>query len=189
MIKASMLDKYSIVNVLFRSFEHDSFLKMMLKSNNLGKIKILFNYIVEEAFRIGEIYFNEDKSGVVLLTSSEKEQMSVNLIIRFIKTAYRLGIRSVYQILRVNNTLHSFYPKSISYYHLAFIGVLPEKQGQGIGSQLLSFVIAKAEKRNLPIYLETAKMSNVEIYKKRGFEVYDSVTLKTEIMFFMRKLC
>ena len=51
------------------------------------------------------------------------------------------------------------------------MGVSKEYQGKGFGGKLLRAVIEKSETEKKPIYLETQKEENVELYKKFGFSV------------------
>ena len=57
------------------------------------------------------------------------------------------------------------------HWHLSSVCVLPEKQGQGIGSRLIRPVLARADTTGTPCYLETQTEANVAFYRRRGFEV------------------
>jgi ribosomal protein S18 acetylase RimI-like enzyme len=51
------------------------------------------------------------------------------------------------------------------------IGVDPPRQGQGVGSALITPGLRKADASRLPCYLETDKPEDVIFYQKHGFEV------------------
>lgn len=51
------------------------------------------------------------------------------------------------------------------------LGVDPTRQGQGIGSKLLSAGVERADTSGLPCYLETMNPDNVPLYQKFGFAV------------------
>ena len=63
------------------------------------------------------------------------------------------------------------------YIYLHGVGVTPDKQGQGIGTNLLQKLIAIADKNNLPIELQVAPILNkpmtsddlIKWYEKNGF--------------------
>jgi ribosomal protein S18 acetylase RimI-like enzyme len=57
------------------------------------------------------------------------------------------------------------------HWYLMILGVEPERQGQGIGSALISPTLARADADGLPCYLETAKEQNLAFYRRHGFEV------------------
>ena len=69
-----------------------------------------------------------------------------------------------------------------TWYCMCFV-VKPELQGQGVGSRLIRPAFDIFERNNIPLYLETHKKTNVEIYRHYGFRVVDCNPIpKTEIM-------
>jgi ribosomal protein S18 acetylase RimI-like enzyme len=50
-------------------------------------------------------------------------------------------------------------------------GVRPEHQGKGWGSAAILQGLTRARSERLPVYLETAKGSNVALYRKLGFKL------------------
>ena len=63
--------------------------------------------------------------------------------------------------------------------------ILPEYQGRGIGTHLISEVIAEAEREALPVSLQVLKSNHraKQLYDRLGFKVYG----ETEPHFLMRK--
>jgi predicted N-acetyltransferase YhbS len=61
--------------------------------------------------------------------------------------------------------------------HLGPIGVTPELQGHGIGSQMLSVYCEELDVAGNSGYLETDKPENVRLYERFGFEVQDEAEL------------
>ncbi|MHC4792501.1 MAG: GNAT family N-acetyltransferase [Planctomycetota bacterium] len=57
------------------------------------------------------------------------------------------------------------------HWHFGPFGVLPERQGQGIGSQLLTYFCEQVDQLGMAAYLETDKPENVRLYQRFGFEV------------------
>lgn len=57
------------------------------------------------------------------------------------------------------------------HWHLAFLGVEPTKQRNGLGSALLERGLATCDEEGVPVYLESAKTENVSLYLRHGFEV------------------
>lgn len=56
------------------------------------------------------------------------------------------------------------------HWYLALVGVDPDCSSQGIGSALLTPILAEADGEGLPCYLDTAEERNVGFYQKHGFE-------------------
>ena len=57
------------------------------------------------------------------------------------------------------------------HWHLAFIGVDPTAQGQGIGAALLRYALARIDEQGLHGYLESSNPANISLYRRHGFEV------------------
>ncbi|MEM9150698.1 MAG: GNAT family N-acetyltransferase [Cyanobacteria bacterium P01_F01_bin.3] len=57
------------------------------------------------------------------------------------------------------------------HWYLGMLGVSPECQGQGIGGKLLQPVLERADRTNMPCYLETTTAAAVRFYQRHGFEV------------------
>src|SRR5690348_9366948 len=55
--------------------------------------------------------------------------------------------------------------------HLGPIGVAPQAQRQGVGTALMRCYLDHLRAENLPGYLETDKLENIEFYEKFGFVV------------------
>ena len=54
---------------------------------------------------------------------------------------------------------------------LEFLGVLPERQGTGIGSALIEHGHRRADELGVPCHLETFSTRDVEFYERRGYRV------------------
>ena len=57
------------------------------------------------------------------------------------------------------------------HWHLSPLTVVPERQGQGIGTQLLKEFCGRVDKTGLAAYLETDRPENVRLYERFGFKV------------------
>lgn len=59
------------------------------------------------------------------------------------------------------------------HWYLVVLGVRPEWQGRGVGGGLLRLALQRADRDELPCYLETSDPANVALYGRFGFEVVD----------------
>ena len=57
------------------------------------------------------------------------------------------------------------------HWHLDPLGVTPEWQGKGVGSQMMEFYCDIIDKKGIEAYHETDKEQNVPFYQRFGFEV------------------
>jgi GNAT superfamily N-acetyltransferase len=63
------------------------------------------------------------------------------------------------------------------HWYLAAIGVVPDRQGQGLGGALMQPILARADAEGLPSYLETHRESNVRLYERHGFEITEQAAV------------
>ena len=58
-----------------------------------------------------------------------------------------------------------------SHYYVRDIGVLPEMQGNGLGSTLLRPTLERCDHEGLPAYLEASSERNAALYERLGFQL------------------
>lgn len=63
------------------------------------------------------------------------------------------------------------------HWYLAFMGVDPVAQGQGIGGRLLAAVLAQADREGMPAYLEASSQDNRRLYERHGFETTQELSV------------
>lgn len=126
------------------------------------------------ALRYGSIHVTEDCSAGILVFAPGQSPSPMALLqagvlsfpARFgLKSTWRafaLGIYMERQRLALAPTPH--------WYVLA-VGVSPQKQGRGIGYDLVTRVIRRAEADGVPCYLEAFEEELVIHYQRRGFHV------------------
>lgn len=64
-----------------------------------------------------------------------------------------------------------------SHFYLSALGVVPERQGEGIGTALIKPVLDRCDRDDVTAYLETATARNVLLYERLGFDVVEELTL------------
>lgn len=88
----------------------------------------------------------------------------------------RGGPRRVLRFLNVDRQMKAHHPK-YPHWYLWFLGVEPELQGKGLGSQLLRALSERAGAERVPCYLETDKPTSVKLYERHGYQVLSEDTL------------
>ena len=68
--------------------------------------------------------------------------------------------------------------KSIS----AILGVEPDAQGQGLGSQVLRPMLDRCDSEGVPAYLESSKATNVPFYERHGFRNIEESARSLELV-------
>lgn len=66
------------------------------------------------------------------------------------------------------------FPDQLAWY-LMYLGVHPTRQGEGIGSSLLSASLERVlQRQSMPVYLETGTERNVRFYQRFGFRIKEA---------------
>jgi ribosomal protein S18 acetylase RimI-like enzyme len=186
MKRASLADVDLITNILLVSFKNDPHVNFLLEeSKNERKLNILMDYVVDETFRQGEIYLSDDNNGVALWDSERHEKVSLHYIWRNLDFLIRIGVKSVIRIVKSEAHVHKNFRKYPCYCHLYMIGVLPEAQGKGLASTLMNPMLQAMKAKSIPVFLETANLRNVGIYKRKGFKIFETLTVRDHDLFLM----
>lgn len=171
---ATKQDESVVVNILCQSFKSDPLISWMLgKSRNPDKLKILMTYLFRQALKIGEIFLTQDKTATAIWKSDLKEKLSWEFIYRNISFLFQIGVKSVIRMLSSESFTYKQFPKYTQYRHLVLLAVLPENRGKGLASDLMNPLLNEMKSTEKPVYLETANCTNVKIYTKKGFSIYN----------------
>jgi ribosomal protein S18 acetylase RimI-like enzyme len=186
MKRATLADVDLVRNILLATFKNDPHLQFLLEeSKNERKLNILIDYVVDQTFRQGEIYLSDDNNGIALWDSERNEKMSLHYIWRNLAFLVRIGIKPVVRIVKSEAHIHNNFRKYSRFCHLYMIGVLPEAQGKGLASTLMNPMLQSMKEKSIPVFLETANLRNVGIYKKKGFKIFETLTIRDHNVFLM----
>jgi ribosomal protein S18 acetylase RimI-like enzyme len=86
------------------------------------------------------------------------------------------GFRGTYRLALIGSRTGRYHPREPHYYLFA-IGAIPSCQGQGVGSALLSHILRRCDKEQMPAYLENSRQKNLDFYRGHGFEVQRKIQL------------
>ena len=67
------------------------------------------------------------------------------------------------------------------HWYLLGLGVDPNTQKTGLGTEAIDIGAARAKADGLPVYLETMTQTNVDFYTKRGFDVVEELTVEDDL--------
>ncbi len=190
MIKASLNDKSTVVDILLKSFDTNQSVNFVAKqdSKRLDRIKMLMEYAFEVCFMSGEVYLSEDKKSCALLLYPDRKSTNLKSIVWNTKLAFNcIGITRIAKVLKRESLIKKHHPKTPMCY-LWFLGVYPDHQKQGIGSKLLKAVIQKSIEERRDIYLETSTLTNIPWYQKFNFKIIKELDLSYRLFILKRDL-
>jgi ribosomal protein S18 acetylase RimI-like enzyme len=178
-----------VVDILTESFDDNKSVNYVVKRDRNRKERIhgLMNYSFDVCNAFGDVWIADDGQACALVLYPDKKHSTLSAIIWDAKLALSvIGLNRVSQVLSREAKIKSFHPKG-QFSYLWFIGVAPELQNKGKGSQLLKEIIRESESQGRPIYLETSVDRNLPWYKKHGFEIFQSLEL-TYKLYMLRRI-
>lgn len=167
-----------LADVLLRAFDHDPFYRWIFSGEAAWRRRGRRNFVLHlrSAIREGASAFTSgSRTGAALWEPPGHADGRLSLGFRLIRRAavYRscaLHLYPAYRLLRARR------PRTPHWY-LSVLGVAPESQGRGLGSQLLEPVFDLADRAGIPAYLETMTEANLAFYRRHGFELVDGFGL------------
>jgi ribosomal protein S18 acetylase RimI-like enzyme len=179
MIRAGKKEKKLVIDILSKSFENNESVNFVVGqgSNRLDHIRQLISYSFNVCNAFGDIWISRDELACAMVLYPDKKRTTINSILWDIDLALSvIGLTRVGKILKKESKIKSLHPKE-PFAYLWFIGVLPKKQNQGIGSQLLEDVIHESWVQGRAVCLETSVERNLPWYSSHGFRIYNTLEL------------
>ncbi len=141
-----------------------------------------FRNILNCALRYGEVYTTPENSGVIFTLPPGHTKISMWEYIQngFFLTPFVLGFRNYKQSMDCESFVGYTKEKLMKnrpHYYLWGLAVDPSQKAKGIGAALMQPVMAKADARKMPIYLETHDEKNVQYYQKYSFDLIHTVRI------------
>jgi ribosomal protein S18 acetylase RimI-like enzyme len=182
--------KSLVIDILSKSFDQNQSTNYVIRQDRHKKsrLRVLIAYCFNLCSAFGKTYESGDQSGCALVLFPDRKRLTLKTVLWDIKLAVTaIGLDRELGILKRETKIKEFHPKE-PFCYLWFIGVFPEHQKKGIGSQLLQEIIEDSENKGKDIYLETSVLSNIPWYQKFGFEIYQTIEF-TYTLYLMRRVC
>jgi GNAT superfamily N-acetyltransferase len=160
------------VDVLARTFVDDPFVNWVVRQD------ARHDEAMHRFFRVclllltmphGEVWTTHDLSGTAMWTPPGAFKVGPGEQVRFLWQAVQAwGVARIPTRLSAFNEIERHHPKEPHFY-LFFVGVDPDRQGEGIGSQLIVPILDRCDAEGLPAYLEATRQDLVPYYARFGY--------------------
>ena len=135
-----------------------------------------FRNVLNCALRYGQVYTTLELSGVIFTLPPDHTKISIWEYVQngFFLTPFVLGFRNYKHSMDCEGFVEETREKLMKnrlHDYLWGLAVDPSQQVKGIGAALMQPVLAKADDRKMPVYLETHDENNVPYYQRYGFDL------------------
>lgn len=162
----------AIAATLGRAFQNDPAYIAMFPTDRVARTTKMLKKILDVVYLAkNDVWVSDDLRAVAAWAPPDQWQVPFGKQLRLLTLAGLLGTRSL-MALRMLGDIERKHPKTPHHY-LAFLGVDPDAQGQGLGSKVLAPVLS----RGGDFYLETTNPTNHAFYRRQGFGPIDHVEL------------
>ena len=141
------------------------------------------DYSYEVCKRWGKVWLSENNQACALTINSNDKRSTIGLDLKLAINA--IGLLRATKVLSREGKIKKNYPKE-PFLYLWFIGVNPSNQGKGEGTKLLHTILEDADKKGLPVLLETSTEPNIPWYEKNGFKTYATIDFGYDLQMMRR---
>lgn len=146
------------------------------------------NWFFRVTFRLvalyGECFSTAERDGVLMVLPPDQTKMTIGMIYRsgILAAPFKMGWASFSRMMTFMDFAEKEHKAAASFdhYYILTVGVLPARQGMGVGKKLMARALEIADANNMPCYLETQNEKNVPIYQRFGFEVVSDKEIPNE---------
>lgn len=119
-----------------------------------------------------EVYTDDECSSVAVWARPDEWEIPPRAIARVAATSLRTRLRmSALVAYLQTDKLHPAEP----HWYLELLGTVPEKQGKGLGGQVLAPVLARADEEGVAVWTWSSNRRNLAFYHRQGFVVLDEL--------------
>ena len=172
--KATASDVQSIAGALARSFHEDPVFRWIYRDGARRRkaLPAFFSLFAEMLLRHVETYTVGQCIGAALWARPGQPVIPEVDAEEFGLRVAQLSGPDAERAVAVSKVIDEHHPPG-SYYFLQFMGVEPERQGQGIGSALMAPVLERCDREGVRAYLDATSPRNKALYERHGFRSGD----------------
>ena len=169
--KATPDDVTPIAGVLSRAFHDDPVFGWWIPDDERRRQTLpgFFEFDTNGQLRYDEVYVDGDGVGTAIWVppmDSPADEAEAEAFGRWMEEMVSVDEAGrVFELLALFEEHHPHEP----HYYLDFMGVEPERQGQRIGSALLTPVLERCDHQRIPAYTEATSPRNRRLYERHGF--------------------
>jgi GNAT superfamily N-acetyltransferase len=169
--KATRDDRATVADVLASAFSEDPLWLWMTGATPSveSRIRPYFASIakINLAKPDHEIFVNEPGDGAAIWFGIDRWKVSVGDLVRSTSAAIRTFRLRGPRALRALSAMEKAHPREPHYY-LEYLGTRSDRQGKGVGTEMMAPMLERCDTEGLPAYLESSQGA-VPFYARHGF--------------------
>jgi GNAT superfamily N-acetyltransferase len=171
--RATVNDVSRLKRVYAEAFYRDPIIEWMIpdERSRLQRSRRFFAIELRHvALARGAVWTTTELSGAAMSVTPGAWRMPLRAFLLEGTTFGRWQLRAG----RLAAAMQRRHPRQPSYY-FRDIGVLPEKQGRGLGGALMRPTLERCDREGLPAYLEATSERSAALYERLGFQLTDEL--------------
>lgn len=171
---AEQADQERVAEVLGEAFHDDPVFNWLIEGVN--QTSYFLRILRAVYFKHNAVYMAGDGQGAAMwLPPGASAAIPFPTALRLAWMALRNGgLGCLRRLSQLRDAIEPVHPHTPHYY-LHAIGTTAEGRGKGLGSQLMRYVLTKADDEKMPAYLENSNETNMSFYTRHGFEVRQEI--------------
>ena len=179
---AEARDVPELAETLSQAFDGDPVLSWVVRDDGRRPeaLRRLFIYILRESIPYGEVTATEELDACAVWVPPGVWAEPLGLpesLLMLPETLRWTGLGRLRRFMDMDAAEYAKRPREPHFY-LAILGVLPSRQGTGLGSALLGHTLSRLDEAGMPAYLENSNPANTPLYERHGFRVFDKISLR-----------
>jgi ribosomal protein S18 acetylase RimI-like enzyme len=176
-VKLTTKDTGWAANILEQAFYSDPLLNFIYgdKIDEPGKLNWFFKGTFRLAALYGYCFSTVEKDGVLMMLPPDQTTLTLGAMYKsgFLAAPFRMGLTSFSRLMTFGDFAEKEHKAAApsDHFYIMTVGVLPERQGIGVGKKLMTKALEIVDANRMPCYLETQHKNNIPIYQRFGFEV------------------
>jgi GNAT superfamily N-acetyltransferase len=178
--RASLADVPQLADALARAFHDDPGFSHVLPDpgDRTGRLRLFFETELRGiGIPAGLAWTTDDVVGGAVWMPPDAWRVPVTATLRELRPVARAFGRRLPLAFWSRLRMEARHPKRPQHWYLAVMGVVPERQGRGLGGELLRPALESLDADGIPAYLESSSPRSRALYQRNGFEVNAEINL------------
>ncbi len=174
---AKKSDCNKVVNIITESFDSNPSVNWVVKNDKKRKLRIreLAKYSFKTALIRKGVFLSADGNGLALCYKyNHKGNFIKDYWNQLVLVISAIGLSRVKTVLKRETYIKKQRPKNGEFLYFWFLGANNKAKGNGAAADLKNYIFDISKSENLAIYLETSVLKNTRVYKRYGFETYNT---------------